>query len=529
MKIWLLALAIFAVGGCALDTTLNEDDIHRPLITSKPDVNRASAASYVRLIKPETQARKRLVTINAKSVSVMDAITDVLPTHNVVPRDRNVNLRKEISVMANRMPVDDYLKMLIGLTEYDFLLRDNTIYVSSMRAEQWNLASLSSKRDSTSTVGRQQASGSASGDSTSNGGNNSESVITVINNDDAWEQMLEGARAILNVQDDDAIRQNAAPAMDSALTQANPTAMPGLPVSMDFPGNLNNPERLRPYVAGVRRLGTISAAGTPYRMQILDSWLQGLVYNAQRQVRMDIKAFDVSLNDARGRGIDWTALYGVNSPSSISIGGQSPVEISGAGVWSIAAAAVSSEKQWSVESMFNFLGRFGEVNIVNQPSLTVVNGSTAMISNGDVFSFVSSVERTHDAQGMQTITPIMSELRVGLSLTVTPRILEDDRILIEVVPVISSVRGYDDVTIGDWKFSTPRVALQELSTHVIAHSGETVQLGGLITRRIAEQMSKVPWKDGTNNDAVNFLFSSVRNELERRELVLAITPQLLSN
>ena len=516
------------MAGCTLSTDIRDDDVYRPLLTSKPAAEQASANSYVRLMTPEARTLNKKVTINAKVISVMDAITDALPDLNVVPLDLNVDMRKEVAVYANSMPVTDYLEMLSGLTDYHFEVRGATIYASSIRNGQWNLAALTSKREAVSSVGKSNlgsASISSAAEGSQAGGESSESSITIRNDDDAWDQVLQGARAILGVTQDQSMTDPASVdstgGMGSVGQASSSTSFPGL----TDPFTQTGLRAVQPYVTGVRRFGTLSASGSPSRMKVLDKWIQGLTHNAQKQVRLDIRAFDVSLTDQRGRGIDWTALYQGSDGTGALLSGVAPVAITGAGAWSIAGNGTSGDK-WSFDALFNFLGNYGEVNIMNQPSLTVVNGSTAMIANGDMFSFISSVERTLEGDGVSTVTPVISQMRVGLSLSVTPRVLDDDRILIEVVPIISSVQGYQDFKIGDWEFQTPNIALQELSTHVIARSGETVQLGGLITRKLTEQMSRIPFADGDGGFA-NFLFSSVRNELERKELVLSITPMLL--
>lgn len=516
MKITYTLLAFAVLSGCAIDTKLKDEDIHRQLIVNKPLVNEASATSYVRLVRPEDLVRNQRVNINAKTVSVMDAITDALQSYNVIPGDANVDLRKEIAVYANDMSVDDYLKMVTGLTDYHFTMRGNTIYASSIRSEQWNLASLATRRTAITTVGKTNLGSAAS----SNGGSETnENSITIHNDDDAWEQLIEGARAILGVDEQDMAVQQAAP-VDGSLDSSGTLGF----ANIQDPFSANNPNWIKPYVAGIRQQGILRAAGSPYRMSVLDDWLQSMTVHAQKQVRLDIQAFDVTLSDSRGRGIDWSAIYS-SGGNNVTLGGSSPVAITGAGVWSIAANTVSGNR-WNFEAMFDFLGRFGEVNVQNQPSLTVVNGYTAMIANGDMFSYIASIERTFEGDGVATVTPLIQEMRVGLSLSVTPRVLDGDRILIEVVPIISSVQGFDNFNVGDYEFSTPNIALQELSTSVIARHGETIQLGGLISRRIAEQVNKIPFMDETGNP-FNYLFSSVRNELERRELVLAITPRLL--
>jgi type II secretory pathway component GspD/PulD (secretin) len=494
------------VSGCALDTGLKEDDMYRPLIVGKSNAVDSRARSYVKIVKPQDVRLKQMVTINAPSIALMDAITNEVPGLHVVAMDDGVNMKRDVSVYAKDVTVTDYLKQLEGITDYQFKLDGETLYVSSMATLRWNVAALSGSRVGKSTVG--SADGEAANTSSANN-------VTVSNEDgiDPWDALIAGAKSILGVSgnvDGGATTT----AVDSTSLEAGTSS--GLLTGTSM-SSLS-------YVEGVRSLGEIMATGTPSKMRILDSWMSSMRKRANQQVRIDVRAFDVTLNDAKGRGIDWSAFTDQAAANTAKLVGSFPSVIPGAGTWSISGAA--NENGWTVDGLLTFLGNYGEVSVLNQPSLTVTNGRTAIISSGDEFQYVASIEQAQDANGNIVTTPVLEKMRLGLSLAVTARTLDDDRILIEVTPIISSLQGFDSITVGAFSFNSPSVALQELSTQVIASSGETVQLGGLITRKIAESKTRIPFTDGDGGIA-NFIFSSVKNELERRELVLTITPTLL--
>ena len=145
---------------------------------------------------------------------------------------------------------------------------------------------------------------------------------------------------------------------------------------------------------------------------------------------------------------------------------------------------------------------------------------------------VSSFTQLRVLQASDNIltTPEFERILVGVTLAVTPRILSDDRVMIEVIPIISSLKGFTDFQFDGAAFSAPNIALQELATQVIARPGETVHLGGLITERFTEQMKGLPRDRNSWNPLdkmLGLLFDSVANEVERRELVLTITPSIV--
>ena len=139
---------------------------------------------------------------------------------------------------------------------------------------------------------------------------------------------------------------------------------------------------------------------------------------------------------------------------------------------------------------------------------------------------IGGFEQAQDVNGNVTQTPIFDRIQVGVTLQVSARVLDDERLMLDIVPVVSSISGEDAFTIDGNDFSIPRTALQQLTTQVIARSGRPIKLGGLITRKIASELSGLPFRDSLGN-AFNFLFDSEQNELEKRELVLVVTPQII--
>lgn len=498
---WVLGVGLLT--GCAIETSLPEEEINRPLITGRPVAPKATAESYGRLISKTARVRGRKVYINGDNIPLMSALMGPLPDLHVVPRDGNVNLKRPVSVYANGTPLESYLLQLTGVADYRFELKGSTIYVSSVDERVWNVAALAGKRTSIATIA-QNGGGNTSQEGTA-------SKVEVLVEEDTWKSILDGATSMLGVEK---ASEGELVNTDSAGTDAG-----SLGVAKKYTAEF------KPYVVGVRSQGVISAGGSPAKMQVLDSWIRNLGKASKRQVRMDLNAFDVTLRDERGRGIDWDLFYKKGGEDSFTFSGAAPIDFTGAGAWTVAATA-SDARTWSVDALLQFLGEYGEVSVLNQPSLTITNGASAIINSNDEFSYVASFEQAQDAQGQITVTPVTETRTVGLSMAITARILDDERILIEVTPMISSLQGFDNIVAQNFTLNLPRIALQELSTQVIARSGETVQLGGLISRKITESLSRIPWKD-SDGGVVNFLFSSVRNSLERRELVVTITPTLV--
>ena len=199
--------------------------------------------------------------------------------------------------------------------------------------------------------------------------------------------------------------------------------------------------------------------------------------------------------------------------------------LSGNGFWNI--TGTFNGDRGNGTAILSFLETFGRVELQDQPNLTVRNGVPAQIYAGEELTYIADVEQSQDENGNVTVTPKLARLKVGVTLAVTVRVLEDERLLVDVTPVISSLNTYDTIAIGTYSFQTPRIALKEFSTQLICNSGESVHLGGLITEKLEKALERLPWQNSITKALVNPLFQNLNNQVERRELVLVVTPTVV--
>ena len=483
--------------GCStvVDTELNPEHISKPLATETKVWRERPSSTYVRVIEQKEWQVEKRVLLSVPDGSLLQVLKMAVPDASIVPVDTGVDLKMRLAVIADNMTLTDYLKMLEGMTGYGIVYENDLLKVSSLKSKKWNVAALASHRKSSTSVSQQLSAGG--------GGGGSNATMSVKNEIDAWESLILNAESILGIKGG-----------SSSKSKDN---------------------QIKPYVTGIRSIGLISAAGAPARIDVLDQYIKNLEAMSSKQINIDVKVFDVRLDDNRGSGIDWNALVKgtVNSnPFTINFG-QDPSSdgisyLTGKPAWQFGGSYTDSERG-SLETMVKFLEQYGSVELVNQPNITTLNGSTAYLSSGDEFSYISSISEEEDDNGDKSITPEFSRIKVGVSLSVTPRVLDGDKILLDVIPVISSIQGSDQYEVGGFSFTTPVIALQELATQVITRNGQPIQLGGLISKKISESLTTLPFKDKTTGDMLNFMFEADENELERREIVITVVPTILES
>jgi type IV pilus assembly protein PilQ len=148
--------------------------------------------------------------------------------------------------------------------------------------------------------------------------------------------------------------------------------------------------------------------------------------------------------------------------------------------------------------------------IIASPRITTSNQTEAYIEQG--------VEIPYQEASSSGATTTQFKKAV-LSLTVTPHITPDDRIILDLVVTQDTV---SDVQSG----SAPAIDTQRIGTQVLVNNGETIVLGGIYQQAIISSVSKVP----VLGDIPYFgwLFRNSNNFNEKKELLIFVTPRIVT-
>ncbi|TKB56227.1 type II secretion system secretin GspD [Ferrimonas aestuarii] len=153
-------------------------------------------------------------------------------------------------------------------------------------------------------------------------------------------------------------------------------------------------------------------------------------------------------------------------------------------------------------------------NILATPSITTLDNQEASFIVGDEVPVITgSAASSGNDNPFQTV----DRKEVGIKLTVRPQINEGDAVQMEIVQESSGVNGRTSV---DVTFSK-----RELKTTVLADSGETIVLGGLLNEDVQESVSKVPWLGDI--PYLGALFTSTSSKKTKRNLMIFLKPTII--
>ncbi|MGB5444716.1 MAG: type II secretion system secretin GspD [Psychromonas sp.] len=200
-----------------------------------------------------------------------------------------------------------------------------------------------------------------------------------------------------------------------------------------------------------------------------------------------------------------SAYYGVEEDDDFTDAASALASISG-GVLGIAGG------DWA--AIIQAVSSSSTANILATPSITTLDNQEASFIVGDeVPVLTGSTSSSTNSNPFQTI----ERKDIGIKLKVTPQINEGDAVQLVIEQEVSTIKGQTSV---DIIFATRAV-----KTTVLAKSGETVVIGGLINDEVSETVDKVPLLGDI--PWVGNLFKSTKSSTEKRNLMVFIRASII--
>jgi type IV pilus assembly protein PilQ len=161
-----------------------------------------------------------------------------------------------------------------------------------------------------------------------------------------------------------------------------------------------------------------------------------------------------------------------------------------------------------VDLELSALQREGKGEVLSNPRVITSNQKEARIEQG--------VEIPYQQASSSGATNVSFKKAV-LSLSVTPQITPDDRVIMDLKVTKDSV--------GQIVSGTPSINKREIETQVLVNNGDTVVLGGIYEQSRADGVEKVPFLGDI--PILGYLFSHHSNTDTQSELLIFVSPKIL--
>jgi len=294
--------------------------------------------------------------------------------------------------------------------------------------------------------------------------------------------------------------------------------------------------------------GIIIVRALPAEIKVVKEYLLAAELIMKRQVILEAKILEVTLNDDFQSGINWTAIGNPSAGKTIiasqggatvaNAGGQNLIAIPGAtGIRSANSATGIFGLTLSLNDftgIIDLLETQGTVQVLSSPRISTVNNQKAVIKVGTDEFFVTEVTNnvTSSASGPAVSSPSveLTPFFSGIALDVTPQIGEDDSIVLHVHPTVSEVvEQQRSFTVGDQPFQLPlaQSSIRESDSIIYAQSDQVVVIGGLIQNVSKASNAATPW--ASKIPIIGNAFKQKDQRSTKRELVILLRPRVFSD
>lgn len=276
--------------------------------------------------------------------------------------------------------------------------------------------------------------------------------------------------------------------------------------------------------------GVITVRAFPEQIREIRRFLGVSEQRLHRQVILEAKVLEVTLNDSYQQGINWSNLSLGNSKVTFGVDGTTSLPGMDTIGTLLGGTTSLSISDGSFSGVLSFMSTQGDINVLSSPRITAANNQKAVIKVGTdeyyVTNLTSTVGSGDNAQSAPDIelTPFFS----GISLDVTPQIDDQGNVLLHVHPAVIDVEeDSKSITYQDQEIELPlaKSSIRESDSVIRAKDGDVVVIGGLMKTSISKKQTKVPLLGDI--PGLGHLFRSKSNATEKTELVILLKPTVV--
>ncbi|CDG81978.1 cohesin domain-containing protein [Janthinobacterium agaricidamnosum] len=260
------------------------------------------------------------------------------------------------------------------------------------------------------------------------------------------------------------------------------------------------------------KLNLIVIRETPETVRLAER-LIALQDLAEPEVMMEVEVLEIKTSSLTELGIKY--------PDNLSLTPIAPAGSTGFTLGSLRGINRDTIGVNTPNLQINLHRDVGNVNILANPKIRARNREKAKILIGDKLPVITT---TGSAANSNFISESVQYVDVGLKLDVEPNIYLDDEVAIKVGLEVSSLVREIKTSAGSLVY---QIGTRTANTVLRLHDGETQLLAGLINNEERMSANRVP---GVGDlPLVGRLFSSQRDDGQRTEIVLSITPRIVHN
>lgn len=277
--------------------------------------------------------------------------------------------------------------------------------------------------------------------------------------------------------------------------------------------------------------GVMSVMATQKQHRLVEEYVDLVISGAQRQVFIEATVVEIELNDDYQAGVDWSRVFS----AGVSEGFQFNQLLTGNNLINAPVSTFSYKEigsKFEVDIAVSLLSQFGNTKVLSTPKILALNNQTALLKVVDnrIYFSINVETETNENTTIRTFESVIHTLPVGLVMSVTPQISQDNEVTLNVRPTISRILRFvsdPNPALGDVESLIPEVSVREIETILRVKSGDVAVIGGLMQDNRSEStdglptLSKLPF--------IGDVFSYKNNKTSKSELVVFLKPVVVNS
>jgi len=262
-------------------------------------------------------------------------------------------------------------------------------------------------------------------------------------------------------------------------------------------------------------LNAIIILGTPEDYQIIKETIIKLDI-VPRQVLIEGAIAQIQLIDKMSLGLAWSIKNSIlDGQYSVSLnpGSLDPTALPTSGL-----SVIGIDSAGSVRAVINALASQSKAKLLASPHIMVSDNREARIQVGQQVPIVTS--ETIATVGVAPQRTIQYK-DIGIILKVKPQINDSGLVAMQISQEVSTYTK-DTLYADEIQIILNKT---EVSTNLVVQNGQTIVIGGLIREDDSKAKAGIPFL--SKIPILGYLFGTTDNDVERTELVILLTPQVI--
>ncbi len=303
----------------------------------------------------------------------------------------------------------------------------------------------------------------------------------------------------------------------------------GLQNASKVPGrNYHNQEKSREIldndvvIINDEKANSIIVKAYDHQLEYIES-LIGMFDKRRTQVLLEVKIMEVTYFNDNKSGVDYGNLSLkklLKFTGDKALQGLSLAPNFGAAGIALDAGSVAL-KNSEDNILFNFLTQYGYVNIISTPNLLTLDNKAATLDSSTQKAIAIEEFDYYNQDQKELIPKKRYEYKTaGLTLDITPHINNQENINLEIKLTIEDFKERENA-------GNPDISSRKITSEIILKNNATAILGGIIKEKSVDQKQGIPGL--MRIPLLGRLFSRTVQEIEKSELIIFITPRVLSD